>query len=58
MRDTSERLESKRLIEVLIDVLDNPVHSGRVLGAAVFSRSQGISPAAYRRPSSRSSSAG
>ncbi len=36
MRDTSERLEFKWLIEVLVDVLDNPVHSGRVLGAAVY----------------------
>ena len=40
MRDTSERLEVKRFIEVPIDVLDNPVHPRRVLGAAVFSRSQ------------------
>jgi len=44
--DTSELLEFKWLIEVLVDVLDNPVHSGRVLGAALFSRSRGIAPAA------------
>ena len=36
VRDTGERLEFERLIEMLIDVLDNPMHSGRVLGAAVY----------------------
>ena len=36
IRDDGERPELQRLIEVLIDVLDNPVHSGCVLGAAVY----------------------
>ena len=36
MRDTSERLEVKRFNEVPIDVLDNPVHPRRVLGAAIY----------------------
>ena len=36
VRDTGERLEFERLIEMLIDVFDNPMHSGRVLGAAVY----------------------
>jgi len=36
IRDTRERLEFERLIEMPIDVFDNPVEPSRVLGAAVY----------------------
>jgi hypothetical protein len=43
VRDTSEGLEFERFIEMPIDVLDNPMHSGRVLGAAVYVETSKVS---------------
>ena len=43
IRDTRERLELERFIEMPIDVLDNAVHPGRVLGAAVYVEMSNVS---------------
>ena len=36
IRHAGELVELERLIEMPVDVLDNAVHPGRVLGAAVY----------------------
>ncbi len=36
IRDSGERLEFERLIEMPIDVFDDPMEPSRVLGAAVY----------------------
>lgn len=36
IRDTGERLEFERLVEMPIDVFDNAVEPSRVFGAAVY----------------------